>query len=136
MTLSLRELWHTSVRSYNTTGNSHLYGYRNIMKKSTRMHAWLVWPIVIWLFLLVLCRRYFGKPNATYHQANQRNLRQPKPPWVRHELIRLRASSPHLGCRKLAEIFNQRFAYTGIRVSKSHVADVLRQASLDIGEKK
>lgn len=56
----------------------------------------------------------------------------PKPPWVRRELIRLRAWSPELGCRTLAEVFNRRFAEQGMSVSKSHVADVLRRATMDV----
>lgn len=56
----------------------------------------------------------------------------PKPPWVRRELIRLRAWSPELGCRTLAEVFNRRFAERGMSVGKSHVADVLRRATAEV----
>lgn len=47
-------------------------------------------------------------------------------------MIRLRAWSPELGCRTLAEAFNRQFAERGMSVSKSHVADVLRRATADV----
>jgi transposase InsO family protein len=51
---------------------------------------------------------------------------------VRRELIRLKALSPNLGCRTIAEIFNRQFAGRGEQVGKTFVADVLRQSKLDI----
>ena len=32
-----------------------------------------------------------------------------KPPWVRQEIIRLKALMPHTGCRRIADNFNRRF---------------------------
>ena len=57
---------------------------------------------------------------------------QCKPPWVRRELIRLKALSPELGCRTLAEVFNRRFAHRHVRVGKSFVATVLRQSKAEV----
>jgi transposase InsO family protein len=51
---------------------------------------------------------------------------------VRRELIRWRAWSPDLGCRVLAEVFNRHHAERGMTVSKSYVANVLRQATTEI----
>jgi hypothetical protein len=56
----------------------------------------------------------------------------PKPPWVRRELISLKAWSPELGCRMIAEVFNRQFAERGVSVGKTHVADVLRRSRSDI----
>ena len=57
----------------------------------------------------------------------------PKPPWVRHEVIRLKALMPGNGCRKIAATFNhlhqQRRRMT---VGKSYVASVIRNAQLEI----
>lgn len=51
---------------------------------------------------------------------------QRKPDWVRQELIRLHAWSPHLGCRALALTFNRRYADAGMTVGKTYAAKVLR----------
>ena len=68
--------------------------------------------------------------DAVAHVSNARN--RPKPPWVRRELIRLKAWSPELGCRVIADIFNRQFAERGISVGKTHVADILRRSRADI----
>ena len=57
---------------------------------------------------------------------------QPKPPWARAELIRLKAWSPELGCRVIAEIFNCQFAERRVSVGKTYVTRVLRRAESDI----
>ena len=62
--------------------------------------------------------------------SNARN--RPKPPWVRREVIRLRAWSPALSCRNLAEVFNGQFAERGVSVGRTYVATTLRAANADI----
>ncbi len=57
---------------------------------------------------------------------------QPKPAWVRAELIRLKAWSPGAGCRVVAEIFNRQFAERGVTVGKTYVAGVLCRSKYDI----
>ncbi len=57
---------------------------------------------------------------------------QPKPAWVRAELIRLKAWSPDTGCRVISEIFNRQCAERCVTVGKSYVAGVLRQSKYDI----
>lgn len=58
---------------------------------------------------------------------------QRKPDWVRREVIRLKAWSPELGCRKIADAFNRHFAHDKrMTVSKSFVADVLRAQRAEI----
>ena len=68
--------------------------------------------------------------DAVAHVSNVRN--RPKPPWVRCEVIRLRAWSPALSCRKLAEVFNRQFAERGVSVGRTYVATTLRGATADI----
>lgn len=64
---------------------------------------------------------------------DSRQLRsQPKPAWVRTELIRLKVWSPDAGCRVIAEVFNRQFAERGVTVGKTYVAGVLRQSKYDI----
>ena len=52
---------------------------------------------------------------------------QPKPRWVRRELIRIKAHVPLAGVRQVADIFNRNFApKTGVSVGKTFVDVVLR----------
>jgi transposase InsO family protein len=97
--------------------------------------------VLAWLLALGhWARKLFGRLYENRHACSAKpvfipaSLRRcrPKPPWVHRELIRLRAWSPELGCRTLAEVFNRRFAARGISVGKSHVANVLRQATVEI----
>jgi hypothetical protein len=57
---------------------------------------------------------------------------QPKPPWVARELIRLKAWSPELGCRVVAEVFNRQFADRRATVGKTYVATVLRRSHSEV----
>lgn len=53
---------------------------------------------------------------------------QPKPQWVRQEVIRLKALMPVAGCRTIAHHFNRRWAARRCTtVSKTYVADTLRR---------
>jgi putative transposase len=53
---------------------------------------------------------------------------QPKPVWVRNEVIRLKALLPEAGCRTIAHHFNRRWAARRcMTVSKTYVADTCRQ---------
>jgi transposase InsO family protein len=52
---------------------------------------------------------------------------QPKPKWVKHEVIRLKALMPQAGCRTIAHAFNRRWrARRQMTVSKTYVADTCR----------
>lgn len=52
----------------------------------------------------------------------------PKPKWVKHEVIRLKALMPRAGCRTIAHHFNRRCQYRRqMRVSKTYVADTCRK---------
>ena len=57
----------------------------------------------------------------------------PKPPWVRHEVVRLKALMPEAGCRWIAHTFNR--LHQGRRsmtVGKTFVANVLRDRSEEV----
>ena len=59
--------------------------------------------------------------------------RQPKPAWVRHEIIRLKALMPEAGCRMIAHAFNRRFAESRqMTVSKTYANDVIRKNKYEI----
>lgn len=58
-------------------------------------------------------RKSSGDKKIFYH-------RQPKPAWVRKEIIRLKALMPEAGCRRIAYAFNRRFAQSKLMtVSKT-----------------
>ena len=57
---------------------------------------------------------------------------QPKPKWVGDEVIRIKAWSPEMGCRMVAEVFNRQFAERGISVGKTWVSMLLRRRKLDV----
>jgi transposase InsO family protein len=65
------------------------------------------------------CRRRHSEPASTH-------LATPKPPWVRDEILRLKALMPGNGCRKIAATFNHMYRRRQISVGKSFVANVLR----------
>jgi putative transposase len=71
-------------------------------------------------------RRIDNLPTVHYYN-------QPKPEWVRKEIIRLKALLPKFGCRKIADTFNRiHEASTGMRVGKTFVSDVIRQHKYEI----
>ncbi len=52
---------------------------------------------------------------------------QPKPIWVRHEVIQLKAVMPQAGCRTIAHHFNRRWAACRqMTISKTSVAETCR----------
>jgi transposase InsO family protein len=93
--------------------------------------AWL------WIWLLTAVER--KRPTRCGWRARTRavaflaSANQRKPDWVRREVVRIKAWSPKLGCRKIADAFNRRFAGSKrMTVSKSFVASVLATSRLEI----
>lgn len=59
--------------------------------------------------------------------------RQPKPEWVIQEIIRLKALMPESGCRKIADVFNRRYAEDRqMTVSKTFVNEAIKRHSYEI----
>ncbi len=59
--------------------------------------------------------------------------RQPKPVWVRQEVIRLKALMPEAGCRIIANTFNRRFAESKqMTVSKTFVNETVKKHKYEI----
>lgn len=98
-----------------------------------------VWWLLVWLMRVLRtdrCRRRRRRTptptliaaTATTHPRNQR-----KPEWAVAEVLRLKALSPDLGCRTIAEIFNRRHgSERRITISKSFVADTLRKHKAEL----
>ena len=65
----------------------------------------------------------------------RRVFAQPKPKWVQHDVIRLKALMPHAGCRMIAQHFNRRWkSRRQMTVSKTYVADTCRKQQYRIFE--
>lgn len=98
------------------------------------MRTWLV-------RLLTLCRRvlcwvlqWLTRPARRRWAQARKPMRpqtfraQPKPKWVRQEVIRLKALMPQAGCRTIAHHFNRRWAVRrDMTVSKTYVAETCRR---------
>lgn len=63
----------------------------------------------------------------------RRIFAQPKPQWVRNDIIRLKALLPQAGCRTIAHYFNRRWrSRRQMTVSKTYVADTVRRHQYQI----
>ena len=72
-------------------------------------------------------------PRAAIDVRRGRSVRsQPKPAWVAREVMRLKAWSPELGCRVVAEVFNRQFAQRRVSVGKTYVANLVRKRRAEI----
>lgn len=90
----------------------------------TRCLRWLRWIIRAVELFLHTHRRYLSRSTT----ASRRAFAQPKPKWVTHEIIRLKALMPHAGCRTIAHLFNRQWAdRRQMTVSKTYVADLCRR---------
>jgi hypothetical protein len=59
--------------------------------------------------------------------------RQPKPAWVRKEIIRLKSLMPEAGCRYLASLFNRKYAAVkNMTVGKTFVSHVIHKHTYEI----
>ena len=73
-------------------------------------------------------RRRVYLARVTTNSSPRRHPIQPKPTWVRQEVIRLKALMPEAGYRTIAHHFNRRWqCRRQITVSKTYVADTCRR---------
>lgn len=98
------------------------------------MLTWLRRLLHLALYLCRLLLRRLGRrsrphwPSPRTGGPIRRPHAQPKPDWVRREIIRLKALMPEAGCRTLAHCFNRRFAAPKrMTVGKTYVADTIRR---------
>lgn len=73
-------------------------------------------------------QKLFLRPWRRQSIASHHRFRaQPKPQWVKREIIHLKALMPQAGCRTIAHHFNRRWARRRqMTVSKTYVADMCR----------
>lgn len=98
-----------------------------------------IWHICLQLLRAFLAFLFLSKFFRRFGQRKSRAdkklfyYRQPKPAWVRHEIIRLKALMPEAGCRTIAHTFNRRFAESRqMTVSKTYANDVIRKNKYEI----
>lgn len=98
-----------------------------------RLQRWCVWMGSTILTLLKqllrprsrVRRRGFQNQRPT---SCRRMFAPPKPKWVQHEVIRLKALMPEAGCRTIAHHFNRQWrSCRQMTVSKTYVADTIRR---------
>ncbi|MBH0199760.1 MAG: integrase, partial [Nitrospira sp.] len=81
--------------------------------------------LLLWLQRRTDARRWTQRATAA---APRKAFVQPKPAWVKQEVIRLKALMPQVGCRTIAHHFNRRWrARRQMTVSKTYVADTCRK---------
>src|SRR3990172_5570850 len=71
-------------------------------------------------------RKKTKEPDRTFYRS------QPKPKWVKHEIIKLKAFLPQAGCRTIADTFNRIFLFEEMSVGKSFVHGVLQRHDYQI----
>ena len=77
-----------------------------------------------WLTSPTLSRLRYCGPTSPPRQV----FAQPKPKWVKYDIIRLKAVMPQAGCRTIAHHFNRRWkSRKQVTVSKTYVADTCRK---------
>lgn len=98
------------------------------------MRRWLrnvVFRLLCWLRWLDRWLQRSGRRPAWARPAadpKRHAYAQPKPRWVRREVIKFKALWPQAGCRMIAVCFNRRFAVSRrMTVGKTYVADTLRR---------
>ncbi len=104
------------------------------------MRMWLIgllmrWMRVLrWVYQRLLSRvRYRRRGHRCPEPVPHRIFAQPKPKWVRDEVIRLKALMPEAGCRTIAHHFNRRWRNRRqMTVSKTYVADTCRKHEYEI----
>lgn len=77
----------------------------------------------------------FGKKIAKEIKETERRFyrSQPKPDWVKNEVMKLKALMPNIGCRKIADTFNRIFAESKeMMVSKTFVNETVRKYDYQI----
>ncbi len=94
-------------------------------------HRLVSWCDQLWYLMRCIRRlrrhplRWRSRPIAS---LSRRVFAQPKPQWVKREIIRLKAVMPQAGCRTIVHHFNRRWQRTRqMMVSKTYVANMCRR---------
>ncbi len=105
------------------------------------MFLFLWWILVIcthWLrvfFAFLFPARFSQKFGRRKSKIDKKEFyhRQPKPAWVRKEIIRLKALMPEAGCRYIASLFNRKYAAVkNMTVGKTFASHVIQKHAYEI----
>ncbi|MBU1777706.1 MAG: DDE-type integrase/transposase/recombinase [Gammaproteobacteria bacterium] len=80
-------------------------------------------------------RAVLPRLSPSIRKIENRKLRhsQPKPEWLKREIIRLKANMPQAGCRTISDICNRRFAASrNISIGKTSVHRILQRHQYEI----
>jgi len=91
--------------------------------------------ILWWNYLQLRAILFSKKPNCYGRRNHARKclrLCQPKPEWVKREVIRLKALIPQAGCRTIAHTYNQLHQHKGMSVGKSYVNETIKKHQYEI----
>lgn len=98
------------------------------------MRSWFVRILTRCVQVLRWLMQRFHQPSHArwsrhaHDRLPRRVFAQPKPKWVRNEVIRLKALLPQAGCRTIAHHFNRRWGESKtMTVSKTYVAETCRR---------
>jgi len=98
----------------------------------------------MFLFILVIRFLFYIFPSKQFKSACYGKRKAPEPPhtfhlhpkkpnWVPKELIRMKSFMPDIGCRKLAESFNRRYAKSKkMTVGKTYVSNIIKKHQYEI----
>ena len=112
-----------------------------IMLWFTRLSQWLLLKLKSLWFILRQnpSLPHYGRQKKQPHQNADDETQPiycrtiPKPDWVKHEIIRLKALMPNTGCRQLADCFNRRFGKTRqMTVGKTYVSYTIQKHQYEI----
>lgn len=99
------------------------------------IRLWARWRRVLrWVHQKLLsCGRHRRRGHHGPILTTRRIFAQPKPTWVRDEVIRLKSLMPEAGCRMIAHTFNRQWqSRRHMTVSKTYVADTCRKHEYEI----
>lgn len=102
------------------------------------MTGWFLMSVICLLLLIILIINQQNKPVTYGHRKIKPDVKTSyrfpkKPDWVRKEVIRMKALMPEIGCRKLADSFNRRFAQNKqMTVGKTYVSNVISDYQYEI----
>lgn len=93
--------------------------------------------IIMFLYLFYRLRDYLF-PMKRFRSKTAKEMErtfyrsQPKPQWVKQEVMKLKAIMPHAGCRTVADIFNRMFFCKDMSIGKSFVHDIFQRHEFQI----
>lgn len=94
-------------------------------------HRLVSWCVQLWRLMRRMRWSRARQPHwksCSVTSPSRKVFAQPKPKWVKQEVIRLKAFMPQAGCRTIAHHFNRRWkSRRGMTVCKTYVADTCRK---------